>query len=210
MVVQLVLSRPERRRIQKLDRKTRDADLRVRCRVVLKVASGASRRRAAQEVGCVPSTAWQIVTRYLREGEASLVDGRCDNGSLKIDPDVRGWIEQVLQGSPQDHGYRRTTWTLEILALVVWDGLSIEVSCGHLSKLLRRWGIRKGPSKPIVLCPWKRARRRRRLRQLRQLAENPGPKEVVVFADEVDIHLNPKIGLDWQLPGQQRRVVTPG
>lgn len=35
--------------------------------------------------------------------------------------------------------------------------------------------------------------------------ENP-----VFYEDEVDIHLNPKIGADWQLRGQQKRVVTPG
>jgi transposase len=28
--------------------------------------------------------------------------------------------------------------------------------------------------------------------------------------DEVDIHLNPKIGPDWMLPGQQKTVLTPG
>jgi hypothetical protein len=32
----------------------------------------------------------------------------------------------------------------------------------------------------------------------------------VLYADEVDVHLNPRIGRDWMLPGQQRRVVTPG
>ncbi len=32
----------------------------------------------------------------------------------------------------------------------------------------------------------------------------------VIFEDEVDIHLNPKIGSDWGLRGQQRKVVTPG
>ncbi|CBY98690.1 Insertion element IS630 uncharacterized 39 kDa protein ISO-IS200 39 kDa protein [Salmonella enterica subsp. enterica serovar Weltevreden str. 2007-60-3289-1] len=26
----------------------------------------------------------------------------------------------------------------------------------------------------------------------------------------MDIHLNPKIGADWQPRGQQKRVVTPG
>jgi len=31
-----------------------------------------------------------------------------------------------------------------------------------------------------------------------------------VYADEVDIHLNPKIGFDWMLPGRQKVVVTPG
>lgn len=36
-------------------------------------------------------------------------------------------------------------------------------------------------------------------------AEHP-----VFYEDEVDIHLNPKIGADWQLLGQQKRVVTPG
>lgn len=36
-------------------------------------------------------------------------------------------------------------------------------------------------------------------------AEHP-----VFYEDEVDIHLNPKIGADWQLRGQHKRVVTPG
>ena len=31
-----------------------------------------------------------------------------------------------------------------------------------------------------------------------------------MYEDEVDIHLNPKIGPDWMLPGDQKRVLTPG
>lgn len=34
------------------------------------------------------------------------------------------------------------------------------------------------------------------------IQENP-----VCYEDEVDIHLNPKIGADWQMKGQQKRVV---
>jgi len=33
---------------------------------------------------------------------------------------------------------------------------------------------------------------------------------VTVYEDEVDIHLNPKIGLDWMVRGQQKEVETPG
>jgi transposase len=33
---------------------------------------------------------------------------------------------------------------------------------------------------------------------------------VAVYADEVDVHLNPKIGLDWMGYGQQKEVLTPG
>ena len=28
--------------------------------------------------------------------------------------------------------------------------------------------------------------------------------------DEVDVHLNPKIGPDWMLPATQKTVMTPG
>ena len=34
--------------------------------------------------------------------------------------------------------------------------------------------------------------------------------EVAVYEDEVDIHLNPKIGYDWMGYGQQKEVLTPG
>ena len=34
--------------------------------------------------------------------------------------------------------------------------------------------------------------------------------KVAVYEDEVDIHLNPKIGLDWMVSGQQKQVLTPG
>ena len=57
MSSKLTLKRPTRRRLQKLDRKHPNADLRVRIRVVLKVASGLSCNAAAREVGCFPSTA---------------------------------------------------------------------------------------------------------------------------------------------------------
>jgi transposase len=36
------------------------------------------------------------------------------------------------------------------------------------------------------------------------------PENPVFYEDEVDIHLNPETGADWQLRGQQKRVVTPG
>ena len=37
-----------------------------------------------------------------------------------------------------------------------------------------------------------------------------GPGEVAVYLDEVDIHLNPKIGPDWMNRGTQNTVPTPG
>jgi transposase len=40
--------------------------------------------------------------------------------------------------------------------------------------------------------------------------ESLKPWETALYLDEVDIHLNPKIGLDWMNRGQQKFVLTPG
>jgi putative transposase len=48
------------------------------------------------------------------------------------------------------------------------------------------------------------------LRALRRLLTNLPADEVAVFEDEVDIHLNPKIGSMWMRKGQQAEVETPG
>lgn len=45
---------------------------------------------------------------------------------------------------------------------------------------------------------------------IRKALDECSAEHPVFYEDEVDIHLNPKIGADWQLRGQQRRVVTPG
>ena len=35
-------------------------------------------------------------------------------------------------------------------------------------------------------------------------------RSVALYEDEVDTYLNPKIGWDWMLRGQQKEVLTPG
>lgn len=206
----LSLQRPTRRRLQKLDRKGPSADVRVRIRVILKVASGLSCNAAAREVGCVPSTAVRTVARFVREGEASLVDHRSENGTRKVDDDVLVRVRSILAGQPSDHGFERPTWTLEIFRAVLAQVVGVRLSITHVWRLVKRVGARWGRPRPIVACPWRTRRRQRRIAALQQLAASASDENVVVFADEVDIHLNPKIGPDWMLPGTQRLVLTPG
>lgn len=210
MVLRLVLARPTRRRLVRLDRKTRDADLRIRIRVVFQVAEGRSCRTAAQALGCAFSTAARIVARFRRHGEASLFDGRSDNGQRKVDADIRAGITTILEQRPPAYDFPRPTWTLELIAQIIARELSLRLSLGHLCRVLHQMHVRWGRPRPVVACPWKRRRRQRRIAQLRRLAANPARHEGVFYVDEVDIHLNPKIGPDWMLPGTQRVVVTPG
>lgn len=206
----LPLRRPDQRRILRFARKTRNADARVRCLALLKVSQGLSCYAAARELGCVPSTAWRIVHRFLTEGETALLDKRAENGAVKVDEDIRAGLETILCNCPEDYGFPRTTWTLELIALVIEQALRVRISVGHTWKILRAMGVRWGCPRPVVGCPWKAALRERRLAYLRRLARRPGPRAVVVFADEVDIHLNPRIGRDWMLKGHRRHVLTPG
>jgi transposase len=139
-----------------------------------------------------------------------LLDHRCENGSRKVDEDVVGHVRLLLCGRPEDHGFDRPTWTLEILRAVIARVAGVMLSITHVWRLAKRIGARWGRPRPVVACPWKARRRQKRIAELRQLADSATDRDVVVYADEVDIHLNPRIGPDWMLPGTQRLVLTPG
>jgi transposase len=79
-----------------------------------------------------------------------------------------------------------------------------------MCRLLRQLGIRLNRPKPTVDCPWPKSRRQRRLRAIRQLINKVPRDEIVLYVDEVDIHLNPKVGPEWTQVGKQKYVNTPG
>lgn len=210
MCEHLRLPRPERLFVRRLDRKTRDADLRIRCRILLKVHQGLTPHAAALEIGCVPSTAWRVARRFSETGIAALFDRRKENGTRKVDDNLRAQIVELMGQTPADLGFSRETWTLELVQRVIAEKQGVTISVGHLCRVMHEMKIRWGIPKPIVGCPWESARREKRIRELRKLRANPGPGQPVLFVDEVDIDLNPKIGRDWMLPGTQRRILTPG
>ena len=104
----------------------------------------------------------------------------------------------------------RPTWTRELLCLQMRREGWPQVAVGTMGRTLAHIGARLGTPKPIVLCPWPRDARRRVLAEIRRLEARASADEPVLYSDEVDVHLNPKIGRDWMLRGHQRRIVTPG
>ena len=119
----------------------------------------------------------------------------------------------VREHAPQQYGWRRPTWTRELLieTLVRQTGVRIPVH-DHEPLLLAQRTVkaRRGRPRPTVACPWVKAAKTRRLNAIRALLARLPRGHVAVYEDEVDIHLNPKIGLDWMGRGQQKEVVTPG
>lgn len=156
------------------------------------------------------SQVYQVMHRFIADGLLGLADRREDNGEAKVTEEYEAELLVIVPGSPRKHGYRRPTWTQELLILVLHKRTGVRISCTTMSRLLKRLKIRLGRPKPIVGCPWKKRRRTKRLREIRQLIETLPENEVILYVDEVDIHLNPKIGPDWMLRGTQKTVLTPG
>ena len=206
----LVLSRQVKRHFRRVIHKSQDARLRTRYLIILHSAEGYSRRAIARMLLCSPATVDRVRHRYHEEGEGGLIDRRGDSGAAKVTDDYLLELLRVVQGSPLDYGYRRPTWTQELLVRVLAERTGITVSVSTMCRLLRRLRIRHGMPKPTVGCPWSARARKRRIRLIRRLIETLPPDEVALYEDEIDIHLNPKIGPDYMLPGQQKTVLTPG
>ena len=188
-----------------------DAGFCLRCKIVLNLVRGREVQMMHAILGCAVSQVYRIAQRFVEQGELGLADRREENGVRKVDEDYElALIQLVAADSPQDHGYRRPTWTQELLILVMEEQTAIGISPSVMSRLLGRLEIRLGRPKPVVGCPWKKSRRTRRLRKLERLIDELPDDEVIVYADEVDIHLNPKIGPDYMLRGTQKIVMTPG
>lgn len=197
-------------RLLKNLRRCRHAATRLRYLMVLNVLQGRSARATADVLKVHNTTVYRVVGRFRAYGEAGLVDGRADNGADKLDDGYLNRLYGVVRRTPQDYGWRRPTWTRELLieTLVRLTGVRIDVTT--MSRALARIKARRGRPKQTVGCPWAPAAKTRRLNRVRQLLATLPRRERAFYEDEVDIHLNPKIGLDWMVAGQQKEVRTPG
>ena len=196
--------------LRRMRRQTKDKGLADRCQIVLLTAKGRRRADVAESVGRSVSWVNRVVARFRDVGVAGLLDRREDNGRPKLDEWFLSTLYDVVDGSPRDYGYPRPTWTRELLAKVMHRLTGVKVHPATMSRALARIGARLGRPRPTVGCPWPKRRRDRRLAQIDRTLATLGPGEVAVWLDEVDVHLNPKIGLDWMNRGTQKHAPTPG
>lgn len=204
------LSRRERSTIRSRAKLASDAGMRVRCKIVLALIQGSSPAAVVRSRMISSSLVYQVMHRFIEQGLLGLADRREDNGETKITEEYEAELLVIVPDSPRDYGHRRPTWTQELLILVLYKRTGIRISCTTMSRLLKRLHIRLGRPKPIVGCPWKNRRRKRRLREIEDLLKSVPKNEEILYVDEVDIHLNPKIGPDYMLQGTQKTVLTPG
>ena len=191
-------------------RRCRQASVRLRYLMVINVLNGRSVRQTAAVLRVHNTTVYRVAHRFRELGEWGLWDAREDNGQTKLDEEFLAVLCRVVRGTPQQYGWRRPTWTRELLVETMVRETGVRVHVTSMSRALALVQARRGRPRPTVGCPWSKAAKTRRLNAIRSLLATLPRGHVAVYEDEVDIHLNPKIGLDWMMRGQQKEARTPG
>jgi putative transposase len=125
---------------------------------------------------------------------------------------VAYWLMLVMQflvnHTPRDFGFFRSRWSCALLALLLWERHRLRISPETIRRGLHRMDFVWRRPRPVVgpTDP----EHERKIRRIQRLLRRMPSDETAVFQDEVDVHLNPKIGSCWMPRGQQAQVVTPG
>ena len=202
------IPRSERRLIQKAIHKTCDKNYARRLTAMLMLHRGDRVSDVARMLCCARSSVGRWINWFTLsgiEGLKSLPAGRSRRWPFEH---ICTLLRELIKHTPGDFGYQHSRWSTELLTIRINEITGHKLHAGTV----RRWL----PSAGLV---WRRAAPTLRIRgphkeekmaAIHNTLENCSAENPVFYEDEVDIHLNPKISADWQLRGQQKRVVTPG
>jgi len=179
--------------------------------ILLLCAAGWRPSAIASALFCSRTSVYRTVVAYRRgqldlglEADATdtVAPPRRPHASLKRS------LLALRKRAPPAFGWCRTRWSCACLAAELKTRRSVSVS----QDTIRRWLHEAG-------YVWKRARhmakdadpeRATKLARIRQIVETLPRNAALFFADELDIHLLPKLGCEWMLKGTQTEIMTPG
>ena len=179
--------------------------------IVLLCAAGWRPTAIASALFCSRTSVYRTVEAY-RRGQLDLgLDVEVTAGTVLPSlprASLKRSLAALLKRVPAAFGWCRTRWSCAALAAELKARRGVQVSQDSVRRWLHELGY-----------VWKRARhvakdddpeRVSKLARIRQLIEHLLPSEALFFADELDIHLLPKLGCEWMLKGTQTAVMTPG
>ena len=131
-----------------------DARVKLRYLIITNLISGRPPTEVANILQIARSTVYRVAARFRQLGEAGLLDLREDNGQTKLDEKYLSMLYQVVKASPQDYGWKRPTWTREMLVETLCEKTGVGVHSATMSRALQLIKARRGRPRPIVCCPW--------------------------------------------------------
>jgi transposase len=185
-----------------------DPQHRLRAHIILLLAQGLTWASIAAVLFCSSRTIARWKRRF-GEGRVEGLLGRPRGSPVRLEP---GWVTVMVGGvteqTPRAFGFLRSRWCCEVIVLLLWQLHRLEVSRETVRRHLRRADLVWRRPRPVLRR--QDPRRGEILAGLRALLHDLPDDETVVFEDEGDVNLNPKIGCMWMRRGQQAEVVTPG
>jgi transposase len=163
-----------------------------------------------RSIGAARSTVYRVADRFETHGEDGLRDRRNEVAPVKLTEEYIQRLGELVYQNPKELGWSRTNWTCELLSEHLARETGVEFHPTYVNRLLLDMGMRWGRPRAAPLRYTSKAAKSRKVNKLKRRLETLGEDEVVVYADEVDIHLNPKIGSCWMPRGEQFEVETPG
>jgi transposase len=155
---------------------------------------------------CARSTVY-AVARDWQQGHRWPASSRV-SGPPCLTPSLQRSLLALLQKAPSAYGWCRTRWSCATLALQLQIQRNLNLSAETVRRCLHALG-----------WVWKRAKlvakdsdpeRAAKLARIRSVSEHLGRREALLFADELDLHLLPKVGAQWMPRAAQVEVMMPG
>jgi transposase len=176
--------------------------------ILLLCAAGYTPTQIATVLFCSRSSVYRAVKAYRAGALDDLTATASSHRAGSLTPSLRRSLLALLKRTPSAFGWCRTRWSCASLAAQ----MQVQRSVGVSAATLRRWLHKLG-------WVWKRAKlvardddpeRIAKLACIRFCVENLTRRAALVFADELDIHLLPKVGYQWTPKGESVEIITPG
>ena len=195
--------------LKHLYRRTDNANVRSRCQMILLSAQGRSTVEIAALTFFDQDTVLFWFDRYEAEGLPGLHDRPRSGRPPKMTSAGRDDLQQAADQDPREAGQSFSVWTCRDLAHYL-------VQKGHLrvaGETVRRhlWNLGFRIVRPVLSIASPDPDYDAKVEHLEELKAQARRGEIILlFEDEVDLHLLPGIIGCWTRRGQQRRVPTPG
>src|SRR3982074_2438752 len=126
-------------------RRIGNAGVRVRYLIVINLLNGRSARTTAEVLRVHNTTVYRVAKRFRQDGERGLWDARGDKGETKLDERFLTRLYEVVRATPQRYGWRRPTWTRELLVETMVRKTGTRV---HVTTMSRALGLVGGAARP--------------------------------------------------------------
>jgi putative transposase len=176
--------------------------------IILLCAAGYTPTQIAAVLFCSRSSVYRALRAYRAGSLCAWTDVTQPQRLGSLTPSLQRSLLALLKRLPSAYGWCRTRWSCATLAAQMQVQRGVTVSAATV----RRWLHEIG-------WVWKRAKlvardddpqRISKLAGIRFCFETLGRQAALLFADELDIHLLPKVGYQWMPKGEVVEIVTPG